>query len=186
MDKKETSPTPDSKINSVLSKIKVPKSKSFKIALIVIGEILLIFLVFASGVAVGLKKAHFSYKFGENYEQNFMGPRMRNGDENLPGFLPGPPRDFMNNFEGRDFRNAHGVAGTIISITDTNLIIKDRDGKENTVVVTDKTLIKSRRDDLKIIDLKTGDEIVVMGSPDENGAVNASLIRVFNPNGILN
>jgi hypothetical protein len=71
------------------------------------------------------------------------------------------------------------LAGSIISITDNNLVIKDRDGKENTVTVTDKTVIKSGRENLKIGDLKAGDQIVVLGNPAENGVVNADLIRVF-------
>lgn len=175
MDKKET---------TILDNLKTPNSKSLKIALIVVGEILLIFLVFACGIAVGLKKAKFSYNWGENYERNFMGPHMIN--ENHPGFLPQPPRGFMNNFEGRDFRNAHGIAGKIVSISENSIIVIDRDNKENAILVTDKTLIKSRRDDLKISDLKTGDEIVVMGNPDTNGVINASLIRIFNPNGMMN
>ncbi|MFZ2975359.1 MAG: hypothetical protein WA055_01870 [Candidatus Moraniibacteriota bacterium] len=160
------------------------KSNALKITLIVIGEILILFLVFSSGVAVGLRKAHFSYKFGENYERNFMGPHIAN--ENRPDFLPQPPRGFMNNFEGKDFRNAHGIAGKIISISENSIIVVDRDNKENTILITDKTFIKSRRDDLKVSDLKTGDEIVVMGNPDINGVINASLIRIFNPNDITN
>lgn len=184
MDKKETSVAPESKIVSTLDSIKNNKSKSLKIALLVVGEILLIFLVFSCGIAVGLKKAKFSYNWGENYERNFMGPHM--ADENRPNFLPQPPRGFMNNFEGRDFRNAHGIAGKIISISENSIIVVDRDNKENTILVTDKTLIKSHRDDLKVSDLKTGDEIVVMGNPDTNGVIDASLIRIFNPNGMMN
>lgn len=167
-------------------KIDTKKSNALKITLIIIGEILLLFLVFSSGLAIGLKKAHFSYKFGENYERNFMGPRFDIRDERKPGFFGKTPPDFMREAEGRDFRNAHGISGTIISISETNLIIKDRDEKENAVSVTERTLIKSRRDDVKITDLKTGDEIVVMGSPDDNGTIRASLIRIFNPNSIIN
>jgi hypothetical protein len=87
--------------------------------------------------------------------------------------------DFPRNIEGRDFRNAHGIAGTIISIADNNLIIKDRDNKENTVAVTDKTIIKDHMVDVKISDLKANDQIVVMGTPNDQGIVNADLIRVF-------
>ncbi len=156
------------------------KSTALKITLIIIGEILLLFLVFSSGVAVGLKKAHFSNKFADNYERNFMGPHFDMRDGKKPEFFGKTPPDFMREAEGRDFRNAHGIAGKILSISETNLIIKDRDDKENTVTITEKTLIKLQRDDLKIADLKTGDEIVVMGSPNENGTISASLIRVFN------
>jgi hypothetical protein len=145
----------------------VIKSKWFKIAAISAGVIVLALVFFASGVSVGFHKAKFSCKWGENYERNFMGSH--SGSKGM-----------MRQFEGRGFRNAHGLAGTILSITDSNIVIKDRDNKENTVAVTEQTVIKNRQDDVKIVDLKAGDEIVVMGNPAESGVVNATLIRVFN------
>ena len=180
MEEKKMSSAPNSKVKKALV---IAKSKSLKIALIVIGEILLIFLVFAIGVAIGLKKAKFSYSFGENYERNFVGPKMRNEKrDNRPGMLPTRPQQgFMNEIENRDFRNAHGLAGTVISISsDNTIVVKDRDDKENIVSVNEKTLIKSGRENLKITDLKAGDELVVMGTPNSDGVINATLIRVFN------
>jgi hypothetical protein len=86
---------------------------------------------------------------------------------------------FFRGAEGKDFRNAHGLAGTVISVTDNNIIVKDRDSKENTITVTDKTIIKRNADDLKITDLKANDQLVVMGTPNDQGVINADLIRVF-------
>jgi hypothetical protein len=92
----------------------------------------------------------------------------------------------MRDFEGREFRNSHGLAGTIISIADGKIILKDRWGQENTVSVSDKTLIKRGWDTISINDLKNDDQIVVMGRPADDGTVSADLIRVFrsgnNPN----
>jgi hypothetical protein len=153
------------------------KSKGFKIAAIAVGAFIIVLIIFGSGVAVGLHKARFSYKFGENYERNFTGPGMGG-----PGGPMGMMREGFRNFEGRDFRNAHGLAGTIVSITDNNIIIKDKDNKENTVAVSDKTIIKSGRNDIKIGDLKNDEQVVVMGKPGDNGVINADLIRVFNGN----
>ena len=99
----------------------------------------------------------------------------KNGQEGRGGM--------MNGFGGGEFRNGHGLAGTIISITDNNMVIKDKDGKENSVSVTDQTVIKSRRDDLKVSDLKQNDQVVMIGNPGDNGVVNATLIRVFVNNG---
>jgi hypothetical protein len=152
------------------------KSKGFKLAAGVIGAFILALAIFASGVFVGFHKAKFSYKFGENYERNFMGPRR--GVEDFGGPM-GMVKEKFRNFEGRDFRNSHGLAGTIVSIADNNIIIKDRDNKENTVVVSDRTIIKSGRDDIKISDLKNDEQVVVMGNPGDNGVINADLIRVF-------
>ena len=153
----------------------IMKSNKFKIAVGVVGALLVMLIVFAAGIGVGFKKARFSYKFGENYERNFMGSR--SSQNNFWGM--GMMREKFNDLEGRGFRNAHGIAGTIISITDNNIVIKDKDNKENTIAITDKTIIKSGRDDVKVGDLKNDQQIVVMGNPGENGVINADLIRVF-------
>ncbi len=158
------------------------KSNKFKIAVAVVGVILIAFVSFAAGLGVGFKKARFSYKFGENYERNFMGPRLGQKDLGKKGGPLGMMREKFKDFEGRGFRNAHGIAGTIISLTDNNIVIKDKDNKENTVAITDKTIIKLGRDDVKIGDLKNDQQVVVMGNPGENGVINADLIRVFNSN----
>lgn len=169
------------------------KSKIFKITLGVVGILLFVFVSFAGGVAVGLRKAKFSYEWGQNYERNFMGFGRERGPignfddrgKMIDGRRSVSLRDFPRSIEGRDFRNAHGLAGTIISISDKNLIIKDRDNKENTVAVTDKTIIKDRILDVKTSDLKAGDQIVIMGTPNEQGVISADLIRVFCCNGAM-
>jgi hypothetical protein len=88
----------------------------------------------------------------------------------------------MRDFEGSDFRNGHGLSGTVISVDGNNLVIKDRNNKENTVTVNDQTLIKSGQNDLQVGDLKVNDQVVIMGNPGDNGVVNANLIRVFASN----
>lgn len=162
-------------------------SKKLKVAIASVGALLLALLVFAGGVAVGLHKARFSYQWGQNYERNFMGSGIipgrgmiddRNGDDRPGGMMGG----IIRNVEGRDFRNAHGLAGTVISISGNNLIVKDHDGKENTVAVDDQTVIKKNASDLKITDLQAGDQVVVMGAPNGQGVIDADLIRVFSPN----
>ena len=149
-------------------------SKKIKIAILVAGVFLVAFVSFAGGVAIGLKKAKFSYKFGENYEHNFGGNHMsKMGREQ---------RGMMGDFEGRGFRNAYGIAGTIISIADNKIVLKDRDGQENTISAGDKTLIKRGQDTIGVNDLKNDDRIVVMGKPGDDGTINADLIRVFSAN----
>jgi len=149
---------------------KILKSRKFVIAATIVGIFIIALVSFSAGVAVGFHKAKFSFKFGENYERNFIGP-MHDGPM---GMMPFPPE-----FEGKGMRNGHGVAGTIISISDSNIVIKDRDGKENTIAVSDKTIINLGRDAIKIADLKNDEEIVVIGKPGDDGVINADLIRVF-------
>lgn len=137
---------------------------------LVLGAILIALISFSIGVRVGTHKAKFSFRWGENYEKNFLGGPM----------MPPPPgKEFFKEFEGKGFRNGHGIAGTIISINGNNLVIKDNDDKENTVTVTDKTVIKKFREDIKLEDLKQDDQVAVIGKPSEEGVINADMIRVF-------
>lgn len=158
------------------------KSKSFKVAAIAIGSIIIALIIFTAGVNVGFHKAKFSFKFGENYERNFMGPFQDQGVSMGPNGPMGMMREKVRDFEGRDFRNPHGISGTIISISENSLVIKDKDNEESTVSVDDKTIIKSGRDTIKIGDLKNDEEIVVIGRPGDDGVINADLIRVFDKN----
>lgn len=158
------------------------KSKSFKIATIVIGSVVVALVIFTAGVNVGFRKAKFSFKFGENYERNFMGPHLSPDGPMNPNSPMGMMREKVRDFEGRGMRNGHGVAGTIISISDNSIVIKDKDEKENTIKASDKTIINRGRDTIKIGDLKNDEEIVVIGKPGDDGVINADLIRVFDKN----
>lgn len=146
---------------------------NMRVAAIVVGSVVVALVIFAAGVSVGTHKARFSGKFAENYERNFMGP-----ERGLMGPMGGPGM-FMREFEGRGFRNAHGIVGEIISISDNKIVIKDPEDQENTITVDDGTIIKRGRDSIKITDLKNDEKIAVMGKPGDDGAVKADLIRVF-------
>lgn len=143
-------------------------SGQFEITVKILGIIVMALVIFAVGVWVGFEKARFSLKWGENYEKNFAGPPP-----------PEHPEKFLKRAEGRDFRNAHGLSGTIISITDNKLVIKDLDEKENTVMVVEKTVIKYGRENYQLNQLKNGDKVVVLGRPDKDGVIEAELIRIF-------
>ncbi len=154
------------------------ENKKIIVATVVIGLFLLLLISFAAGVSVGFHKARFSSHFGENYERNFMGPRP---DARGPEFGPmGMMREKIGEFEGRGMRNGHGIAGTIISISDKNLVIKDKDNKESAVSVNDKTIINQGKNTIKIGDLKNDQKVVIIGRPGDDGVVQAGLIRVFN------
>lgn len=153
------------------------QSKKFKIAAGIVGVLLISLISFAVGVGVGFRKARFSYAFSENYERNFAGFPGR--PEGPMGFMKEP----MHDFSGRGFRNAHGLAGTIISIADNSLVVKDNDNKENTITISNKTVIKDGPVDVNLSDLKPDIRVVVMGRPNDNGTIDADFIRVF-PNSL--
>lgn len=158
------------------------ESRTLKIIALSLAGLVVVFGSFAAGVGVGLHKAKFSYRFGENYEKNFLEGRpmmpmnrLLDGRGEKNSFPPS-----FENMEGRGFRNAHGLAGEIISISDNNLVIKDKDDKENSVELSEKTIIKSGRETINKSALQSGDEIAVIGNPNDSGVVVADLIRIFN------
>lgn len=155
----------------------IVQSKYFRVIAITVGVGIVALSSFVSGIAVGIHKAKFSYAWGENYERNFVGgPR---------GMMSGAPVGMMGRFgfggafDGRDFRNAHGIAGKILSVSDNSLIINGRDNKENTIAVSDKTIINRNGGSIKLSDIAKDDNVVVVGNPGDNGVINADFIRVF-------
>jgi len=123
-------------------------------------------LIFGAGVFIGGMKARFSYRWAEEYHKNFAGPKAGFfGDWRMPPF--------------GDFIEGHGTFGEIIKIEGNNLIVKGRENIEKIVLVNEKIVIKSGLKDIKISDLKVGDLIVIIGSPNEEGQIEAKLIRVF-------
>jgi len=141
------------------------QSKKFKIILAAIAAIIMFLLVFKAGTIVGFRKASFSYQWGENYHQNFAGPR----------------GGFLGDFRGNDFIDPHGVIGQIIKIDGQTIIIKGKDNVEKIIIVNDGTLIRRQRDTLKAADLKVDDYIVTIGDPNDAGQIEAKFIRLMPP-----
>lgn len=125
-------------------------------------------LVFGAGVKVGTIKARYSYKWAENYHKNFAGPR--------GGFVGDWRR-----FPAGDFISGHGAFGEIIEIKDNSFVIKGRENVEKVIVTDEETAITKGRETIKD-GLKVGDRVVIIGSPNEAGQIEAKLIRVFDEN----
>jgi len=136
---------------------------------------LVIVLIFSAGMVVGGMKARFSYRWAESYHKNFAGPRT--------GFfgdwreLPLSPGDFI---EG------HGAFGEIIELNDTGFVIKGRGDVEKIIIISEKTTVKKGRETVERTDLKVGDRVVVIGFPNEEGQIEARLIRLFNGEDVKN
>lgn len=163
------------------------QQKSFRIILVCIGISLLVLVIFRAGMFFGFQKAEFSSRWAENYHRNFDGPRQGGIIENIEQRLGGGNRNFIG---------AHGTSGTILKIdtptavsgqassTDqetqkTTLIIKDQNNTENIVVISDDTVIRAGTETIKTMDLKIDDHIVIIGTPDEQGEIQAKFIRIF-------
>lgn len=146
------------------------KSKKVVVFIAILFGIALLLGTFSIGVAVGYRKAKFSYAWGENYDRNFGGP-----SRGILG-IPGMPMMYGQNFFG-----AHGVFGVVIKIDGTSLVIQGNDNIEKVVVVDRQTVINRSRQTLAVQDLRVNDRIIIIGEPDEQGRVIAKLIRVFPP-----
>lgn len=142
---------------------KIFQAKKFKKILLAIGALIVLLIVFGVGMAVGFRKANFSYRWAENYHRNFGGPR----------------EGLFKDFSGRDFINTHGISGSIIKIDGNTLIIKGQDNVEKTIVVSDQTVIRKQQETIKVSDLKVDDSVVIIGSPNNSGQIEAKLIRVW-------
>lgn len=148
---------------------KVFESKKILKAIVVIGILIATSLVFQAGVFVGFHKASFGRNWGDNYERNFGIKRDNHG-----GF-----REEMGLTD--NFPNASGAVGKIIKIELPTIIVQDKDGTEKVILTKDDTTIRSMKKDITKNDLKVNDFIVVIGSPNTEGQIEAKLIR-FIPN----
>ena len=129
----------------------------------------IVILIFGVGMFVGGMKARFSYSWAESYHKNFAGPREGFfGDWRNPPPLPG------------DFIESHGTFGEIIKVNDSDFVIKGRDNIEKLIRIKEDTVIEKGRITIKKDELKVGNQVVIIGSPNEQGQIEAKLIRIFN------
>ena len=149
------------------------QAKTYKIIILFLVGIAVIFLAFNAGMAVGFRKAKFSYQWGENYHNNFTGPR--------GGMLRGAFRDFG----GKDFIDSHGAAGQILKINDSEVVIKGQDGVEKIIIIKEDASIVRFRKAIKVSDLKVDEAIIIIGSPTSDGKIEAKFIRVLPESGVI-
>lgn len=123
-------------------------------------------LIFGAGMFVGLEKARFSYLWAESYHKNFAGPRQ--------GFVNDWRRLPMPN----DFMEAHGAFGEIIELKDSGFVIRGRGDMERLIITTRDTVIKKGAETIED-GLKVGDYVVVIGGPNQEGQIEAKLVRLF-------
>ena len=135
-----------------------------------IAGFIVIILIFSAGIFIGGAKARFSYRWAENYHQNFAGP----GGGFVGDWRKMPPMPMPDNFI-----DSRGAFGNIIKIDTSNFVIKERGDVEKVIVINDNTVIKNAGNTVKIDELKVGDSVVVIGSPNDQGQINAEFIRVF-------
>jgi hypothetical protein len=140
------------------------QSKTFRTVLYTIGVLILILAIFQAGMFVGMKRASFFYGNG-------MGKYHRNFDQRQEGPLFGMERG--------DFPNTHGTIGKIVKISLPTFVIADQDKVEKVVLMKDDSLVRQFRDEIKATDLKVGDFVVVMGTPNDKSQIEAKFVRIM-------
>jgi hypothetical protein len=80
--------------------------------------------------------------------------------------------DAMRAHEGHD----HTVMGTVTMAAADHVMLKDKDGKDVTVLVTRDTRVKGRPS-MKVTDIKAGTRVVITG-PMEKDQIKAKFIEV--------
>lgn len=141
----------------------IHKSQTVRGILMGLGIAVIALLIFQAGQIVGYRKARFAGNFGNNFERNFLGPRSGGIKVLFNGGMPG----------------GHGAAGEIITINLPQIIVSGPDNVEKIISVGTTTQIHRFREEIGADDLKTGDFIVVLGSPNESGQIEAKLIRIM-------
>lgn len=144
---------------------KIFRTKTFRVICWLIAGLIVFLLGFKAGLAIGFRKANFSFQWGDNYHKNFGGPK----------------GGFLRNIEGKDFIESNGVFGQIIKTASSTLVIKDRGEVEKIVLINDSTSIRRGHDTLQFDALKTDDNVVIIGESNEAGQIEAKLIRVMPP-----
>ncbi|MFA6324865.1 MAG: hypothetical protein WCX46_01415 [Candidatus Paceibacterota bacterium] len=148
---------------------KVFESKILVGVLYGVGIVIVLGLVFCGGVSVGFHKASFGRNWGDNYYKNFgigsrdNGPMGKIGKNMGMGFFP----------------NSHGVNGKIIKIELPNIIVADKDNTEKIVLIKEYTKIQEMREEIKADGLKIDDFVVILGSPNDLGQIEAKFIRLM-------
>ncbi|MEI8328093.1 MAG: hypothetical protein WCG02_03065 [Candidatus Taylorbacteria bacterium] len=138
------------------------RSRSFTRIIYTIGGLLVALLIFQAGIFVGFRIAAFSINWNDSHSGNIGGPRSI--------FAP----------FGRDMDdiNPHGAIGEIIHVELPNIMVKGPSGNEAIILISSTTIIRNLRNEASTSDLNDGAQIVTIGTPDEQGQIHATFIRV--------
>lgn len=145
---------------------------SKKVRTIILGLSILIvaLIIFRAGISVGYHKAAFSYRIGENYYYRAFAPNR--GPMMGGGFIQSD-RD--------DLTSGHGAIGKIIKMNLPNFVVSSPDNIEKNIFINNMTMFRKFRDIASSSDLKVDQSVIVIGVPNDNGQIEAKLIRLIPP-----
>jgi len=132
----------------------------------ILGVLLVALIIFWAGTAVGYREAVFSHQWDDNYAVEF-------GGSHSP-FLPGMDGDDSS-------LNSHGAFGQIVAVRMPEFTVKGPAEAEKDIIVEDGTIIRYFHGQASTSELVPGETVVVIGEPDNQGRIQASLIRIVPP-----
>ena len=140
------------------------EAKKFTKILALLGSLVFAVVIFSAGVVVGFNKAKWTRDADDNFAQNF-GPHHHY--RKILGDTPDA------------FPNANGALGKLIKVELPTFIVSDKDGTEKVILITDDTEVRSGSDEVTPSDLKVGGNVLVIGSPNDKGQIEAGFIRII-------
>lgn len=146
--------------------LKIPP-RAFLYAAYVFGVVALLLVGFVAGQRFERIRFRHDMQWRNNYDNNFFG-----------GFRPRNMENMMRNFAPPPMRS-HGIIGTIMSVDDSSLIIKDNDGIEQSLEINKSTVVRSEIFPNKPEELKVGMKVAVLGRPDNKGQISAIIIKIL-------
>ncbi len=141
---------------------KMLESKKFLKLLYGLGVLIIAGVIFHAGIEVGARKASFGNAYGQHYFENFGMERH------------GPLGELSEHFS-----NPNGAVGKIIQITSPTFVVEGSDNTEKVILITDDTEFLLGRQKVSESELKIDGYVVVVGIPDEQGQVEARLVRIM-------
>ena len=142
------------------------RSKNVRLGIIILLVCIIALLIFQAGMTVGFMRASYDRDWNNHYLENF-GPGIRN------------PISRMS--ESNRAPNDHGAFGKIISISLPTVTILGPDSIEKTIVINQGTVIRDMHNPVQPTELVPNMSMVVIGTPNNQGQIEATFIRILPP-----
>lgn len=126
--------------------------------------------IFWLGTIVGFRQAEFSSRWAGHYSEVFSGMRS--------------PFSFGSGgmMQGSDVLvTGNGAIGTVTAVSLPTLVVKNPNEAEKVVTIGAQTVIRKFRSAATSTDIHQGDFITVIGTPDDQGRIKATFIRIMPP-----
>ena len=125
--------------------------------------LLAVLIIFQAGMSVGYRRATFLYHWDTSYSSGLGNPH---------SILAPFARD-------ADDMNPNSVIGNLVSVHMPLIMVKGPSSAERVVLLSSSTIIRYSGQDVSISNLSNGNQVLVIGAPDDQGQIRASFIRIL-------